>query len=94
MDQQQREYYLHQQLKTIQEELGGVSNDEELEEMKQKSKTKKWTKEVAETFDKELSRLRRMNPQMAEYGIQRSYLELMLELPWGEFTEDKFEIHW
>ncbi|MDG1040873.1 MAG: endopeptidase La, partial [Polaribacter sp.] len=92
MDQQQREYYLHQQLKTIQEELGGVSNDEELEEMKQKSKTKKWTKEVAETFDKELSRLRRMNPQMAEYGIQRSYLELMLELPWGEFTEDKFDL--
>jgi ATP-dependent Lon protease len=92
MDQQQREYYLHQQLKTIQEELGGVSNDEELEEMKAKSKTKKWTKEVATTFDKELSRLRRMNPQMAEYGIQRSYLELLLELPWGEFTEDKFDL--
>ena len=92
MDQQQREYYLNQQLKTIQEELGGVSNDEELEEMKLKSKTKKWTKEVGETFEKELSRLRRMNPQMAEYGVQRSYLELMLELPWGEFSEDKFDL--
>ena len=92
MDQQQREYYLHQQLKTIQEELGGVSNDEELEEMKTKSKSKKWNKEVAKTFEKELSRLRRMNPQMAEYGIQRSYLELMLELPWGEFSEDKFDL--
>jgi ATP-dependent Lon protease len=92
MDQRQREYYLHQQLKTIQEELGGVSNDEELEEMKAKSKSKKWTKEVGETFDKELGRLRRMNPQMAEYGIQRSYLELLLELPWGEFTEDKFDL--
>jgi ATP-dependent Lon protease len=92
MDQQQREYYLHQQLKTIQEELGGASNDEELEEMKMKSKTKKWTKEVAETFDKELARLRRMNPQMAEYGVQRSYLELLLELPWGEYSVDKFDL--
>jgi ATP-dependent Lon protease len=92
MDQQQREYYLNQQLKTIQEELGGVSNDEELEEMKLKSKTKKWTKEVATTFEKELSRLRRMNPQMAEYGVQRSYLELLLELPWGEYSEDKFDL--
>ena len=92
MDQQQREYYLNQQLKTIQEELGGVSNDEELEEMKLKSKTKKWTKEVAKTFEKELSRLRRMNPQMAEYGVQRSYLELMLELPWGEYSVDKFDL--
>ncbi len=92
MDQQQREYYLHQQLKTIQEELGGVSNDEELEEMRLKSKTKKWTNEVAATFDKELSRLRRMNSQMAEYGVQRSYLELMLELPWGEYSKDKFDL--
>ena len=92
MDQQQREYYLNQQLKTIQEELGGVSNDEELEEMRLKSKNKKWTKEVAATFEKELSRLRRMNPQMAEYGVQRSYLELMLELPWGEYSKDKFDL--
>jgi ATP-dependent Lon protease len=92
MDQQQREYYLNQQLKTIQEELGGVSNDEELEEMRVKSLTKKWTKEVAKTFEKELSRMRRMNPQMAEYGVQRSYLELMLELPWGEYSKDKFDL--
>ena len=92
LDQQQREYYLHQQLKTIQEELGGSSNEQELEEMRNKAKDKKWTKEVAETFEKELNRLRRMNPQMAEYGVQRSYLELFLELPWGEFTEDKFDL--
>lgn len=92
LDQQQREYYLNQQLKTIQEELGGVSNDQELEEMRQQAKTKKWTKEVAEVFDKELARLRRMNPQMAEYGVQRNYLELMLELPWGVFSEDKFDL--
>lgn len=92
MDQQQREYYLHQQLKTIQEELGGVSNDEELEEMRIKSLSKKWNKEVSETFQKELGRLRRMNPQMAEYGVQRNYLELLLELPWGEYTVDKFDL--
>ncbi len=92
LDQQQREYYLNQQLKTIQEELGGVSNDEELEEMRQKAKSKKWRNEVKEVFDKELARLRRMNPQMAEYGVQRNYLELMLELPWGEYSEDKFDL--
>ncbi|MFY0603288.1 MAG: endopeptidase La [Flavobacteriaceae bacterium] len=92
LDQQQREYYLNQQLKTIQEELGGVSNDEELEEMRVQAKSKKWTKEVGETFNKELARLRRMNPQMAEYGVQRNYLELMLELPWGEYSKDKFDL--
>ncbi|MCF6212864.1 MAG: endopeptidase La [Flavobacteriaceae bacterium] len=92
MDQQQREYYLHQQLKTIQEELGGVSYDEEIEEMRLLGKKKKWSKEVSKTFDKELSRLQRMNPQAAEYGIQRNYLDLLLELPWQEYTKDKFDL--
>jgi ATP-dependent Lon protease len=92
LDQQQREYYLHQQLKTIQEELGGASNDEELEEMRQKAKTKKWDKKIGETFEKELNRLKRMNPQAADYGVQRSYLELLLELPWGIYSEDKFDL--
>ena len=92
LDQQQREYYLHQQLKTIQEELGGASNDQELEEMRRQAKTKKWTKEVGETFEKELNRLKRMNPQAAEFGVQRSYLELLLELPWGIYSEDKFDL--
>ncbi len=92
LDQQQKEYYLHQQLKTIQEELGGVSNDQEIEEMRAKSKSKKWNKEVAERFEKEINRLKRMNPQMAEFGIQRNYLELMLELPWGEYSKDKFDL--
>jgi ATP-dependent Lon protease len=92
MDQQQREFYLHQQLKTIQEELGGVSYDEEIEDMRAKSKTKKWPKEVKETFDKELGRLQRMNPQVADYGIQRNYLDLLLELPWQEYTKDKFDL--
>ena len=92
LDQQQREYYLNQQLKTIQDELGGVSNDQEIEEMRQKGKAKKWNKEVKETFEKEINRLKRMNPQMAEYGVQRNYLELMLELPWGEYSQDKFDL--
>ena len=92
LDQQQREYYLNQQLKTIQEELGGVNNDAELDEMRVQARSKKWSKEVGETFDKELTRLRRMNPQMAEYGVQRNYLELMLELPWGIFSNDKFNL--
>jgi ATP-dependent Lon protease len=92
LDQQQREYYLNQQLKTIQEELGGASNDQELEEMLTQSKTKKWSKEVDNTFKKELNRLKRMNPQAAEYGVQRSYLELLLELPWGVYSKDKFDL--
>lgn len=92
MDQQQREYYLHQQMKTIQEELGGVSHDEEIEEMKELAKSKKWNKEIAKTFDKEIGRLQRMNPQVAEYSVQRNYLDLLLELPWGEFSEDNFDL--
>ena len=92
MDQQQREYYLQQQLKTIQEELGGVSHDEELNELKAKAKDKKWSKEVQERFDKEVSRLQRINPQMPEYSIQRNYLELLLELPWNEYSKDNFDL--
>ena len=92
MDQQQREYYLNQQLKTIQEELGGVSHDEELNELKKKAKDKKWNKEVQERFDKEIGRLHRMNPQMPDYSVQRNYLELLLELPWNEYSKDKFDL--
>lgn len=92
LDQQQREYFLHQQMKTIQEELGGVSYDEEINEMKQKAKSKKWNKEVAAIFNKEISKLQRMNPQVAEYTVQRNYLDLFLELPWGEYTKDNFDL--
>jgi ATP-dependent Lon protease len=92
MDQQQREYYLHQQMKTIQEELGGVSHDEEIEEMRVLAKTKKWSKEIAQTFDKEIGRLQRMNPQVAEYSVQRNYLDLLLELPWEQYSEDIFDL--
>jgi len=92
MDQQQREYYLHQELKTIQEELGGVSQDEDLNELRQKAKTKKWDKEVQNRFDKEIGRLQRMNPQMPDYSVQRNYLELLLDLPWNEFSKDQFDL--
>ncbi|QLG46458.1 endopeptidase La [Costertonia aggregata] len=92
MDQQQREYFLHQQMKTIQEELGGVSYDEELEEMRKRAKSKKWDEKVATHFDKELAKMQRMNPQVAEYSIQRNYLDLFLDLPWNEFSKDKFDL--
>ncbi len=92
LDQQQREYFLHQQMKTIQEELGGVSYDEELEEMRAKSKKKKWGKKVKEHFTKELSKMQRMNPQVSEYSIQRNYLDLLLDLPWNDYSKDKFDL--
>ena len=92
LDQQQREYYLHQQMKAIQEELGGAGSEKEVEEMRKQSLKKKWNKEVEEEFDKGLKKLQRMNPSMADYSVQRSYLELILELPWNEFTEDKFNL--
>ena len=92
MDQQQREYFLHQQMKTIQEELGGVSYDEEVDEMRRRAKKKKWDSKVKEHFDKELAKMQRMNPQVAEYSIQRNYLDLFLDLPWNEFSKDKFDL--
>ncbi|WP_432221564.1 endopeptidase La [Flavobacterium sp. TMP13] len=92
LDQQQREYFLHQQMKTIQEELGGVSQEEEIDEMGIKAKSKKWDEKTEKHFEKELSKIRRMNPQSPDYGIQRNYLELFLELPWGEYSKDKFDL--
>ncbi|MEO0506562.1 MAG: endopeptidase La [Bacteroidota bacterium] len=92
MDQQQREYFLHQQMKTIQEELGGISYEEEVDEMRQKAKKKKWDKKVKEHFEKELSKMQRMNPQVAEYSIQRNYLDLFLDLPWNDFSKDNFDL--
>jgi len=92
MSQQQREYFLHQQMKTIQEELGGVSHDEEIDEMKAKASKKLWDEDVAKHFEKEVAKMQRMNPQVAEYSIQRNYLELFLDLPWNEFSKDKFDL--
>jgi ATP-dependent Lon protease len=92
LDQQQREYYLQQQMKTIQEELGGISYEEEIEEMKVRAKKKVWTKEVGAHFEKELMKMQRMNPQVAEYSVQRNYLDLFLDLPWEHFSKDKFDL--
>ena len=91
IDKQQREYYLHQQMKTIQEELGVVSYDEEIAEMKEKSKIKLWSEDVGIHFNKELSKLQKMNPQVAEYSVQRNYLDLILSLPWLSVTKDIFD---
>lgn len=92
MSQQQREYFLHQQMKTIQEELGGVSYEEEVDEMKVRAKSKKWDDKIKTHFEKELAKMQRMNPQVAEYSIQRNYLDLFLDLPWNEFSKDKFDL--
>ncbi|MFE3849385.1 endopeptidase La [Flavobacterium sp. LB3P45] len=92
LDQQQREYFLHQQMKTIQEELGGVSQEEELDEMSLKAKSKKWDEKTKKHFDKELAKMRKMNPQAPDFGIQRNYLELFLDLPWNEFSKDNFDL--
>ncbi|WP_430613472.1 endopeptidase La [Flavobacterium sp. JP2137] len=92
LDQQQKEYFLQQQMKTIQEELGGVSNEEEFEEMRVKAQSKKWTDKVKEHFEKEMNKFQRMNPQVAEFSIQRNYLEFMLDLPWNEYSDDVFDL--
>ena len=91
LDQQQREYFLNQQLKAIQEELGG-SADQEIEEMRNRATTKKWDKKVGENFEKEIKKLQRMNPAMADYSVQRAYLDLYLDLPWGVYSKDSFDL--
>ncbi|GAK91674.1 ATP-dependent protease La [Nonlabens ulvanivorans] len=93
INKQQREYFLHQQMKTIQDELGGgVSSHQELDEMRTRAKSKKWDDKVKEHFEKELAKMQRMNPQVAEYSIQRNYLDLFLDLPWNVFSKDNFDL--
>lgn len=92
IDQQQREYFLQQQMRTIQDELGGNPSDRELDELREKAETKKWSKEVEELFYKELGKLDRMNPAVAEYSVQLNYLQLLLELPWDEVTRDNLDL--
>ncbi|MBX7225543.1 MAG: endopeptidase La [Chitinophagales bacterium] len=93
IDKQQRDYFLHQQMKTIQEELGGDSFQQEILKMREKAQTKKWNKSVEETFNMEINKLQRINPAAAEYSIILNYLELLLELPWGEYTNDNFDLN-
>jgi ATP-dependent Lon protease len=92
IDKQQREYFLHQQMKTIQEELGGNPMEQETQDLKTRALNKNWPKNVAETFQKEISKLERMNPNAAEYSVQMNYLELLLDLPWSEMTKDHFDL--
>lgn len=92
LDKQQREYFLNQQLKTIQEELGGNTPDKEISEMRERARNKKWGKAVEEVFNKEIDRLNRINPAAAEYSVTMNYLDLLLELPWEEFTNDNYDL--
>tara|TARA_A100001015_G_C15037688_1_gene737396 strand:- start:20 stop:2470 length:2451 start_codon:yes stop_codon:yes gene_type:complete len=92
LDQQQREYYLHQQMKTIQEELGGHTQEEEIEELRKRASKKLWSDKVQSTFEKEISKLQRMNPQVAEFSVQRNYIDLLLDLPWNHFSTDNFDL--
>ena len=92
MDKQQREYYLNQQLRTIQEELGGNPNEQDVKELTEKAKKKVWPKEVANVFDRELKKLERTHPQAAEYGIQLNYLQYLVDLPWEEYSKDNFDL--
>ena len=92
LDKQQRDYFLNQQLKTIQEELGQDPQEQEVEELLAKAEKKQWSKEVRIHFDKELQKMQRMNPQVGEYSVQMNYLELLVDLPWGDMTEDKYDL--
>ena len=93
LDQQQREYYLQQQMKTIQEELGENSYQEDIQELINKAKDKNWNQEIKSHFEKELSKLKRMNSQVAEYSVQRNYLDLIVDLPWENYSEDNFDLN-
>jgi ATP-dependent Lon protease len=93
LDQQQREFMLHQQMKTIQDELGGSPIDKEITEFKKKASRKKWSKQVEETFMNELEKLQRINSATAEYSVQANYLQTLIELPWNEYTRDDFNLN-
>ena len=92
IEEQQRQYFLNQQMKAIQEELGQNPNKEAVEQLETRAKDKVWPEEVGTTFTRELARLKRMNPQVAEYSVQLSYLEMLLDLPWSDYTEDNFDL--
>jgi ATP-dependent Lon protease len=93
LDKEQRDYFLHQQIKTIQKELGEKSHEQDIEELKARAVNKKWNKEIAEIFEKQISKLARMNPNSGEFGVQTNYVELLLDLPFGEYTTDNFDLN-
>ncbi len=92
LNQQQKEYFLQQQIKTIQEELGGNTQQMEIAEFRKKGKAKKWSQEVADIFEKEISKLERLHPQSPDYSVQFGYLQTIVELPWNEYTKDSFNL--
>src|SRR5690554_2304473 len=92
LDKQQREYFLNQQIKKIQEELGGNPQEQDIQDMKTRAKAKKWSKKVDEIFNKEVNRLQRMNPQGAEYTVQFNYLDLLLDLPWDTYSQGVLDL--
>lgn len=92
IDKQQRDYFLNQQLRAIQEELGGDMYQEEVNRLKEKAKEKKWSEAIAKSFEKEIGKLQRINPAAAEYSVILNYLDLMVELPWNEVTKDNFDL--
>lgn len=93
IDQQQREYFLHQQMKTIQDELGGNPIDEEFQELEDRAAQKEWNQNIRDLFDKELNKMRRLNPQSPDYSVQSNYLHEMLELPWNHCSEDNLDLN-
>ena len=92
LDQQQREYLLNQQMKTIQDELGGNPTEQEIQEFRERAQEKKWSEEAAKHFEKEIHKLSRLNPAAGEYSVQFAYCQTLLDLPWNEFTEDNFDL--
>jgi ATP-dependent Lon protease len=92
LDKQQREYFLQQQMKSIKEELGGDANDLEIQEMKKKAETKKWSDAAKELFRKGIEKLERMHPSTPDYSVVYNHLDLMLDLPWGEYTNDQYDL--
>ena len=93
INKQQKEYFLQQQIKAIQKELGSDNiNDIEIAELREKAKKKKWTKEVGEVFEKEITKLERLNPQSPDYSVQMQYVQTIANLPWGEFSKDNFNL--
>lgn len=92
IEQQQREYFLQQQMKTIQDELGGDSRQQEVKELKERSKKKKWSEKVEKIFDKEIAKLERMHPHSPDFGVQNNYVDTMLNIPWGEYSKDNFNL--
>ncbi len=93
LDKQQREYFLHQQIKTIQDELGGTPADQEIDELEELAQTKEWDANVKETFEKELNKLKRLNPSSPDYSVQSNYLRELIELPWNHCSTDNLDLN-